>query len=226
MTTFSVMVDELAAEAVRPDMRAVLATYVNQTIRDVHFRPQTNMPVNYDANRFEETLVAATDSPVLWALPSVTRFQDLESVYCREYRRYLVRKNPSVALKESNEPFAELYWYRTGPSIAFSGIVTGLHLDLSYFMFPQTLVYRASADRLIRYDPATDSYVLIAGGGAPSESQLALETNWLLQRWEHVIREGARAKLYKRLGDDVRTRMAFSSFESMRTAIWNTEASS
>jgi len=228
MTTFSQLVDDVTLELLRPDMRNTIASYTNQTIRDVHFRPNMNMAVLYDANRVETEETITAEGTWLWAIPSNTRFQDIEAIYIAELGTYVKRKNPRIALEQSFEPDANLYWYRSGPAIAVSGVALGWTAKFSYHLFPRTLGYKptAGADaRLIRFDPDTDSYVLIAGG-EPSESQLELETHWVLQRWADTVKEGVRAKIWKRLGDMERTRMAYSAFESMRTSIWNTEPSS
>lgn len=228
MTTFSQLVDDIVKELLRPDMKDTIATYTNQTIRDVHFRPNVNSPILYDANRYESEEPVLTDGTWLWSIPSNTRFQDVEAIFIEELGVYVKRKNPRVALEQSFEPDANLYWYRSGPAIAIQGVVAGWTAKFSYHMFPRTLGYKPTAGanaRLIQFDADADEYTLIAGG-APSEAQLETETHWILQRWADSVKEGVRAKIWKRLGDMERTRMAYSAFESMRTSIWNTEPSS
>jgi len=228
MTTFSQLVDDIVMELLRPDMKATIVSYTNQTIRDVHFRPAVNAPVLYDANRYEDELAITTEGTYLWSIPSNTRFQDVEAIFINDIGIYLDRRNPRIALKESFEPHADKYWYRSGPTIAMHGVASGWTGKISYHMFPRILAYKPKTGtdaRTIRFDPNADEYVLI-GGGAPTESQLELETNWVLQRWGDTIKEGVRAKTWKRLGEMERTRLAYSAFESMRTSIWNSEASS
>lgn len=58
MTTLSQLVDDLLVELVRPDMRSMLVDYANQTVREMHFRPATNAPVLFDANRYEEQILS------------------------------------------------------------------------------------------------------------------------------------------------------------------------
>lgn len=228
MTTFSRLVDDIVTELLRPDMRATVASYTNQTIRDIHFRPGSQSPILYDANRYEDELTITTDGTWQWMIPSNTRFQNVEAIFINELGQYVKPKNPRIALEASFQPFANLYWYRSGPVIAISGIASGYSGLMSYHMFPRTLAYKPASGtgaRLIEFDPDTDSYKLI-GGGVPTEEQLELETHWLLQRWGDTVKEGVRAKTWKRLGDMERTRLAFSAFESMRTAVWNSEPSS
>jgi hypothetical protein len=229
MTTFSQLVDDVKTELLRPDMTAMLASYANQTIRELHFRPGLNAPILYDANRYEEELAITTERTWLWTIPSSTRFQNVEAIFINDLGIYLQPKNPRIALEPSFQPFADRYWYRSGATIALQGVATGWTGLMSYHMFPRTLAYKPASGagaRLIRFDPDTDSYVLIVGGGEPSEAQLELETHWLLQRWGDTVKEGVRAKAYKRLGDMDRTRISFSAFESMRSSVWNTEPAS
>lgn len=227
MTTFSQLVDEVVLELLRPDMTVVIAQYANQTIREMHSRPATNAPVYFDANRNEDELTVTTDSPWLWEIPSMTRFQKLETVYCPDLDIYLEARQPRMIHQASYEPYAEQFYYRTGTMYAFAGLAAGMLIHASYFMYPRVLAYKATNNRVVRFNPDTDSYEQIANPGTPAtEPQLELETNWLLQRHDSTIREGVRAKIWKRIGDDSRTRTAYSAFESARTAVWNTEPSS
>jgi hypothetical protein len=228
MTTFSRLVDDIVTELKRPDMRASIASYTNQTLREMHFRPNLNVPVLFDANRYEAELAITTELTWLWPIPSMTRFQDVEAIFHVDYGIYLERKNPRIALSPSFEPHASLYWYRSGNSITIHGVGVGQTALLSYHQFPRTLAYKpetGAGARLIHFDPDTDSY-LLDDNTVPTEEQLELETNWLLQRWGDTVKEGVRAKTWKRLGDMERTRIAYSAFESMRTSVWNTEPSS
>lgn len=226
MTTFSQLVDDMTTELLRPDLRTAVAAYVNQTVRELHFRPNGAAPILYDANRNEDDLAINTDTTWLWTIPSVTRFQDVEAIYLDDIGRYIPRKNPRISLEPSFEPFADLYWYRGGNTIAINGVANGWTGKISYFLFPQTLAYQAAAARVVTFDAATDSYNLVGGGGSPSQAQLDAATHWMLQRWDTVIRESVRSKMWKRLGDGDRARMSFSAYEAMRLALWQSEPAS
>lgn len=226
MTTFSACVDSLVTELYRPDLLAAFAAYLNQTVREMHFRPNMNAPILFDANRNEDEITQTqADAPLLWALPSVTRFQGLESAYCPELGMYIPARNPRVSLTESFEPFNDVYYYRGGNVIAFSGIPKDATVQLTYHLFPRSLTYKVVADRVVVYNADTESYDKV-GGGTPTVAELDAETHWLLQRWDSVISEGVRSKVWRRLGDMDRTRTSYSAFESMRAAIWNSEPSS
>lgn len=224
MTTFSQLIDEVATEMLRPDLRASMASYVNQTVREMHFKPGIQVPVDFDANRVEEEVTVTTDGTWLWPVPSSTRFQKLEAAWNKDLGIYSRLKSPRVSLEFSNEPDYKVYHYRSGETYAFQGVAIDQILWLAYLMFPRTLAYKASADRAVRYDYDTDTYVLVAGG-VPTQAQMDAETNWMLQRWSETIKEGLRAKAYKRLGDEGRMRVSFSAFETMRAGVWISEPS-
>lgn len=222
MTTFSQLVDGIVAETLRPDQLTSIVTYTNQTIREVHTRPATNIPILFDANREELELTVNAD-PFIWSLPSVTRFQKLEAAYVPELEIYIEQRSPRIIRNFSFEPYSELGYYRTADTYAFMGVEIGFHLWLSYFQFPRTLAYQPKPR--VEYDPVTDSYKQPNGSDA-TPAQLELCTNWVLQRWADTIREGVRAKVWKRLSDDSRTRMAYSAYTSAQTGLWNTEPAS
>jgi len=225
MTTFSQLVDDMILELVRPDLRGQMASWVNQTIREMHFKPGQNQPVAFHANRYERSDAVDSDNGWIWQLPSATRFQKLETLYSVVRGLYIPSKSPSISKDYSTEPWSDLYYYRSGPVISVAGVGSGDTLLSTFFMFPQNHAYKLPADRVVKYDVDTDSYVLIAGGGVPSETQMEIETDWILQRWTEVVKEGIRAKAWKRIGDGDRARMAFSAYENLRAGVWLSEPS-
>lgn len=227
MTTYSQLVDDLVAETVRPDKLESIARYVNQTMRELHFRPQTNAPIHYDANRFEDEVIVSAQTPYLWPIPSITRFQGIECIFVEEYGLYVPMRVPSMTrgYTASQRPFPDLYYYRTGASIAISGVTQGNTLKFAWHEFVRNFPYKPVADRIVIFDPQDEVFEL-AGGGVPTQEQIESETNWMLYRWPETVAEGTRAKTYKSIGDEVRARMSFSSFESMRSSLWNSEPAS
>src|SRR6478735_8331283 len=80
MTTFSQLVDEMIVETRRPDLKTEIATYLNQTIREVHFEPSRGNVVHYGENRKETQLTANVDSGYIWDIPNPSTFQGIEAV--------------------------------------------------------------------------------------------------------------------------------------------------
>lgn len=225
MTTFSQLVDSVVVELVRPDQRGNIASYLNQTLRELHFRPGHNSPILYEENRREDDPAINTDGVWLWPVPNPATFHDVEAIFLPELGIYVPRKNPRITRNQSFEPYADVFYYRGGSTIAISGVKNGWTAQISYHVFPRSLAYQLPASRIVEYNPETGEYER-KNGGTPSQAEMDAATNWLLQRWDTVIAEGLRAKAWKRIGDEGRARMCFSAFESMRTSITNGEPSS
>jgi hypothetical protein len=228
MYTFSQLVDEMVSETKRPDLVTEIGRYVNQTIREVHFTEDRGGAVFYHDNFREELLVANVESGMTWQIPEPTQFQKLQvvrfmSVYDDDGRpkfAHLVR--PSRRMND----FCEFY-YQSGNIFVFSGY-GGLNsaIALGWYEFPRGLVYKSEANRPASFDIELGwSY---ADGINTDELQAAareLTTNWLLMRWPDVISEGVRAKVFKRLSDDVRARTSYSLYQSLRHGLWTSEVS-
>lgn len=223
MPTFSQVVDQVVQERKRPDLIWDAAAWLRADIRRLHSAPNSGSNTVFEANRHEALVTVGGSEPYLWKIPSATRFQLLEAAWNDRAGLYHVERAPSVNREENREPFYRYSWYRTGPSIAFSGTLEHDVLRLSYFMFPKDLRYKLPADRITQYDYDTDTYVRISDGAPASESELETETHWMLQRWSAVLEQGLRSAVYRNLGDFDRSRLAYSAFESDRLAMWQQE---
>jgi hypothetical protein len=224
MTTFSQMVDELVAECARPDQYANIASYISQTIRELHVQraggSSDGMPILYGENLVEVEIEADTEERFLWAIPNPARFQYMESVWFASIGDYARPRTPSSALAFSEEINGNAYYYRTGSQFAFAGYggVYGL-IKLAYHEFPRRLIYYKKADRPAVWNPETEDYTYLPSYDTSIDQRnlaLTLTTNWMLDRYEDVLKEGARAKLYKRLGDELKMKASYSLFESFK----------
>jgi len=222
MTTFSALVDDIVQERQRPDMRAAIARYVNQTIRELHIRPGNGAPIRFEANMVEVEVLLTGSAPYTWDIPEAQRFMDVGAVYHKNYGVYMPRKIPSVSRNLQMEPLSNLYWYRSGHTLAFSGVVEGHTIQLAYYLYPRNLPYLLAADREVIHDVEADAYTTPLGA-TPTEAQIEKETNWILQRWPMVVAEGTTAKVFRILGDDTRSRTAYSAYEQIRLGMWNSE---
>lgn len=233
MTTFSQLVDELVVETRRPDLRAEIATYLNQTIREIHFEPSRGNVVFYGANRQEVEITASVESGEIWDIPNPGVFQGMEAVrfpdqllYRLEYAKE-ARPGPSL----NTVPF---YYYRTGPSFVFGGSVgyggVGSRIQLSYFEYPRALKFKIAGAREAEYDVEsgwTYNTVNAVDYGATPELQATAQervTNWVLMRWADVLREGLRAKVYKRVSDQMRATTSYSLYSQLRQGIFTSES--
>lgn len=222
MTTFSQLVDAMVAETRRRDLKIEIEAYVNQTIRDCHFNEDNRSLVLFGENRREAITYADADESHVWPIEKPQLFAQLEVIHCPDVELDAVLRNPAQMNTRDNINGNPLY-YRTGPTIAISGFgQTDSPIHISWFAYPRRLTYYAEGLRPMTWNPATEVKSYHADYAATAqlrETADELTTNWLLTRWEDLIREGVRAKLYKKLNDSERMRSAYSAFESNRRAM-------
>lgn len=215
MTTFSQLIDDVVLEHLRPDLLVTITSYANQTIRELHSKPRDSAPLLFHSNRVELEYTTVAE-PAVWEIPNVTRFQRLETAYLPVIGEYV--RERSLSKLNDYDNYVKYAWYRSGPTIAFTNLVTGTEVQLAYFEFPRNLPYIAPASRTVTWSELTESFSFT---GTPTDEQketiLALNTNWIIERWgEAVVKQGIRSKVFARLGDADRSRMAYSQYESMR----------
>lgn len=230
MSTFSQIVDEIVLETRRPDLRLTIANYLNQTVREIHADPVTNSVAFYDANYAESQVVITGLSGQTWVVPNLSLFQGevavrFDNVFDRSGRRVYARRvqpGPNIELQD-------YYYYRAADTFVFGGVAgygaIGSTISIAYYQYPKSLKYYAVADRPATYDveegwayhedyDSTDEL---------KESAREKVSNWVLLRWKECMMEGLRAKIYKRLSDDVRQRTSYSLFGQMKRQLYTSE---
>ena len=224
MTTFSQLVDRIATEVTRPDMKEKLPSYLNQSIREMFEHQVTKQQLWYDDQRQEERIAISSLSDIsnsfVWPLENPTRFQNVEAVYYESIRSYVRRGDPRTCLARNDFDVNDKYfWYRVGTSLVFANPgAIGSFVKVSWFDYPRYLAYQSPLTRDVVYNLAEDSYVV--SPGAPVDA-MEKATNWLLQRHTEALAEGMRAKAYKRMDDD-RQRTHFAQYEAARLAVQQT----
>jgi hypothetical protein len=226
MTTFSQLVDDLVSETKRPDLVSEIATYLNQSIREVHFTPDRNASLLYMSNFRESQLIANLESGFSWEIPNPGTFQKMQVV---GYPSIYDRLGNAVFAKEviPGRHLADHtnYFYRVGQAFVFSGY-GGLNslINLGWFEYPRGLRYYPSATRPAEYNEETGwSYHEDVTTPELEVAAQALTSNWLLMGWHTVLAEGLRAKIYKRLSDEARARTSYSLYGSLRQGLWTSE---
>lgn len=233
MITFSQLVDEMVIETRRPDLRTEIGTYLNQTLREVHFEPSRGNAVFYNENRKEAEITATSDSGETWDTPNITIFQGMEAVrFPNAYvgrMEYAQERRPGPSLLTI--PY---FYYRAGPTFVFGGTIgyggVGAKIQLSYFEYPIALKYKESGAREATYDIESGwTYYTVDTVNYGSTDELkataqARVSNWLLLRWADVLREGLRAKVYKRLSDQLRAQTSYSLYSQLRQGLYTSEA--
>lgn len=226
MFTFSQLVDEMVSETKRPDLISEVARYLNQTIREVHMDPQRGGAIFFDENFREQQLTSASDSNLTWEIPNPTTFQKMLVVgFPSQFNRnneaiWAVETTPGRHLSS-----LDYFYYRSGNTFVFSGFGgIGAKINLGWYEFPSSLKYKTSAQRPATYD-VESGWAYAAGVDTPELQEAArmVTTNWLILRWNEIIAEGVRAKLYKRLSDTERARTCYSLYQSLRQGLWTSE---
>ena len=227
MSTFSQLIDDVIQEQKRPDMLSLAASYLNQTIREVHFRADTGSILHFLSNFHELQVTASSESGYAWNIPDPAIFQGLTQV---QYADVWDAATDSPAWSRETQPSRTLntdrpYHYRVGQSFVFSGYGgVNKRINLGFFLYPRRLKYKALAQRLVTYDEYL-GYTFAPSITTPEQEAAAMEqeTNWLIQRWYDVLAEGLRAKILKRTGDEVRGRTSYSLFNTLRQGLWTAE---
>lgn len=222
-TTFSQLVDIMILETKRPDLKREIASYLNQTMRELHFEPIRNNAIYYSENYREAALLATQETGFGWVAPNPATFQgpnaaQFASVFKDGLPVWATPAQPGPALR--NKPYN---FYRAGTQIFFTGY-GGVNsvINWSWFEYVPSLVYYETAARPASYDPATNTWTYTGGYDLNDDTrELArlLTSNWMLLRWQEVIEEGLRAKIYKRAGDDQRARTSYSLYQSLREGL-------
>lgn len=220
MASFSQIIDAVITETFKPDRKPVLVSGLNQTIRELH-SSDVSTPIGYADNLVEASLIADSETGYTFQIPSPMFFQKIEAVFYWASARYATMRSPS-SLRAMVDLIGggEYGYYRTGNSIAFENY-GGLNAEISlaWFEYLPGLAYYKPADRPAWFDYDTQTWKYHANydiNDATRQQALNLSTNWMCFRHTETLKEGARAKLYKSLGDEVRMRTAYSAFEKAR----------
>lgn len=226
MTTFSQLVDKMVAETKRPDMRAEVSTYLNQTLRELHFEPQRGNAVFYRDNYKEQRVEATLDEGFSWAIPRPQVFQAVnaaryDSVWVDGMQVWAREMRPGLAM--AREPYA---FYRVGGSFSFNNYGgVGATISLSWYEYVAALKYYVQGLRPASYD-IESGWTYLEAYDVNDATRLAareLTSNWILLRWSTIIEEGLRAKVYKRVADEVRARTSYSLYSTLRQGLYTGE---
>ena len=226
MTTFSQLVDKMVAETKRPDLRVEVATFLNQTMREVHFDPKTGGSIMFSENYKESQLAVNLADGYSWTPPRPQCFQaplaaKYDSVWVDGRPVWAELVKPGRGMSRGNDH----WYYRGGSSFFFAGY-GGINstISMSWYEFVPSLVYYASAQRPAQY--SLESEWEYADAVVTEEQKLVARektSNWLLIRWGEVIEEGLRAKIYKRVADTERARTSYSLFTTLRAGLVTSE---
>lgn len=226
MFTFSQMVDDIVSETKRPDLVSDISRYLNQTIRECHFTSDRNAAIFFKDNFKESQITATTANGQQWEVPNLTTFQKIAAVmYPAQASRlghpiWPVETTPGRHIHELCH-----YFYQVGSVFIFSGYGgVGDKINLGWYEFPPSLKYFPAANRPASYDEIDGwTYQPTITTDEDKEAARLVTTNWLLMRWNTVIGEGVRAKVYKRIADTERARTSYSLYAQLRQGLFTSE---
>lgn len=231
MSTFSQIVDELLLETKRPDLATEIGAYVNQTVRELHFRPDTGSAMLFRENLTELSVTADVETGFTWDAPSPATFQ---AMYGVRYATRIDRQGNDVWAHEvvPNRALVDddTYYYRMGSTFVFADYGgADAQIDLAYYSYPSRLKYKAAGARPATWDDEDGWSYYTVGlvnydlNDETRETARSLTSNWLLLRWHDLVLEGAKAKIYKRVSDEVRGKLSYSLYNTLRQGFWTSE---
>jgi hypothetical protein len=226
MTTFSQLVDSIVSETKRPDLVSEIVSYANQTIRECHLHPETSAIQFFPDNARETRLTANREGSFTWAIPNRATFQKIHTVkYTGSYDRLGQEVYPKEVTPGRHLSDITAYYYRVGKEFVFSGFY-GINalIDIYWFAYPPSLKYMPANCRPMVFDDF-DQKIYSEAWICDSSTEDAdkLTTNWILESWSEVVKEGVRAKVYKRLSDTERARTCYSLYAQLRKGLVTAE---
>lgn len=223
--------DAITSESKRLDLITEIARYLNQTIREVHFDPDSGKVHLFAPNLNESQITATVESGQTWSPADARNFQVEMAV--RFDNRFDNDGNPIYARRLVPGPRMnrELYaYYRVGDTLVFGGQKgyggIGSKISIAYFLYPAAMKYFPVATRPASWDEIDGwTYLPVYDiDDTTRETARNLVSNWITDRWQPILEEGLRAKVYKRLSDDVRQRTCYSLYTQLRNGLVSSES--
>lgn len=215
---FSEAIDELLAQVRRPEQRSNVPQYFNTTIRECDVFKGSF----FNRDLFEAVIVTTAD-PHIWAKP--TRFRSMRAVKYVESEEFPSYIQPGKRQVDNFGKLLDYYFYVIGTDFIFRGPTVAADINVAYYIYPRTFKYYAVADRPAVFDRELETWAYHTDYDI-NDTQRALAeelvSHWLLIDWIELIKEGARARLYKNLPDE-RVRQTFASYKSMQNDLINGE---
>ena len=190
---FSALVDQICDDSARPDRRASVITFVNETCREI------SRDHDYEADAEEEFLTPDTDGNFVWKPAfGMLCFKRMEFVsYDGD-----VCCTPRCVRPSARNCELSRFFYRSRDCFFFNGANTSV--SLYYYRYDPYLKYLKENDRVLTSDGCEFS-------GA-TDAEIAAETNWKISRHRQVVYDGAMSKLM-RLTRDPRQQSFYSAFK-------------
>lgn len=205
---FSELVDRAIHTAGRPDCLADFAYFANETVREISKR------YDFDDDLVEELAsIAPGDTVINWTPSGGMRLFRREEYVEDNCQCELTRVRPQRRMRTLKK-----FYYRAHDYFVFSPDVCA-PVKIAYYAYQPWLAYYPANQRPAVFSVETGDY------GTATEEQIALVSNWILERHNNVVYQGTLAKFFASK-QDPRQSVHYSAFEQGITHIIRGEASS
>jgi len=216
---FSEAVDELVAQARRPDQKVNVTQYMNTTLRECDV-----FQGSFFNRDLLEAVITTTADPHIW--PKPTRFRSMRAVFYVESEEFPLYIQPGKKQVDQYGNLLDYFFYIVGTDFVFRGATSPASINVAYYVYTRTLKYYEVADRPAVYDRELETWSYHATYDTNDTQRALAETlvgHWLLEDWPELLKEGARARLFKNLPDKEKTNPTFASYKSMQKDLINGE---
>lgn len=205
--TFSALVDEAVTESRRLERRKDAVRFVRSTIRE-------SQALQLFANDLVEDQIAASATPFIWT--PTAHIRTVQTVRYGLGGGYVYPEHVKPGKRQRD---LDVYYYKAGEDIIFSGAPVGTLIDIAYYRVLPNLVYydgQKGETAPASFDIETQAWTYTSAT-TDEEKETARDsvTNWLIFNWYDLIMEGTLAKLFKST-DDARARNHFSQYKSQQ----------
>lgn len=216
--SFSGLVDQVVLETGKTQALRSVVQYANLSIRECQAL------VTSERDLVEDQITADADDVFLWDRP--VRFRTMRAV------KYLTSSEYPKFLRPGRQvEHCPYFYYATGESFAFKGVIDGELIDVAYYTWHKPLQYfgRLNVDtsaypfaptggysiRPAYYDPLVETwyyydtsdpdnptYSTDLGDDDVEETARVNSFMWILEDFYDMILEGTKAKVFKQFNDD------------------------
>jgi len=173
-----------------------------------------------------EDQLTTTAAPFVWVRTS--KFNTFRTVEYPAQTGFLVNSIwPRLLLPGKHLEDEIHYYYYSGDSVVFAGLEVGGLVNIAFFEYFKRLKdYVDPATRPAVWDFETETFTYLPAFDTDDAQRAIardLTSNWLLERWNHLIVEGTKAKIYLTVKDIDRSRPSFSLYKSYQTDLTASE---
>lgn len=234
LNTFNGAVDDVIARSGRPDKLQDIIAFIRLTLRECQTRDL------FYKDLIEDSILNITVDPFLWPMPLYFRqFQTVKYPVVSDGHGKQV--HPDLINPSRGQQRKDFFYYPSGDKFVFRGHGGGVsatqsstaletQIDVAYYLYFSPLAYikdvNARPARYLLYDDTDvadgknfeQEWVYQEDFDTSDEKRAeaeALVTNWLLENWYEMVKQGALAKLWNTV-DDPRKGATFGLYKLLQ----------